>query len=153
VLDIGSGSYPIKQDVFGLDIQISKKPTIHGNALNLPIKTSSIDNITALEIIEHLHKPEQFTIVSEFKRVLKQDGTLIISIPNSTSFMRIPQQMIWFVREHTTQKEYHHNLHTHTHIGLISPNQLLHLLSTFGFRITVAKRLMLYDYYIIAKKS
>ena len=46
----------------------------------LPFKDKTFDLIVASEVIEHLFKPS--IILKEFKRVLKDDGKLIITTPN-----------------------------------------------------------------------
>jgi ubiquinone/menaquinone biosynthesis C-methylase UbiE len=56
-----------------------------GDAMSLPIDDSSIDVVVSLETIEHLHDPKKF--VDEVKRVLKKDGTFIVSTPNDDEFM------------------------------------------------------------------
>lgn len=58
---------------------------INGNALNIPVKDSSVDVVVSLETIEHLHEPELF--VKEVKRVLKKEGIFIVSTPNDDEFM------------------------------------------------------------------
>lgn len=55
---------------------------IKGDILNLPIKNEKIfDVIVCFEAIEHIEKHEQ--LLYEIERVLKDDGFLIISTPNT----------------------------------------------------------------------
>lgn len=154
-LDVGAGSFPIRKETktITLDIQKEKIPDICSSMLSCPIRDNTFDIITALEIFEHFHKGQQEIFLTETKRILKPNGILIIAIPNSSSFMKIPQEIVWFIREHTTQSEYHDNKYTHTHIGLISPKQLINLLIKFDFTIISKKRLMLYDYIVVCKNS
>lgn len=51
-----------------------------GDAINVPITSSSTDVVVSFETIEHIKKPLKF--LSEAKRVLKKSGLLIISTPN-----------------------------------------------------------------------
>lgn len=51
-----------------------------GDAINLPITSSSVDAVVSFETIEHIKKP--LTFLKEAKRVLRQSGLLIISTPN-----------------------------------------------------------------------
>lgn len=46
--------------------------------LGFPDRT--FDVVTSIEVIEHLQKPEQY--VSEIRRVLKDEGVLVLSTPN-----------------------------------------------------------------------
>ncbi len=49
----------------------------------LPFPDGSFDFVTALEVIEHLEKPQR--LLAEAARVLKDDGLLLISTPNRRS--------------------------------------------------------------------
>jgi SAM-dependent methyltransferase len=55
-------------------------PNIIADANNLPIKNNSVDIITSFDMIEHLYDPEKF--LEEARRVLKDDGLLIVATPN-----------------------------------------------------------------------
>ena len=148
-LDIGCSHYRITNESITVDTRPETKPHMISTITNLPLKDDSFDSITALEILEHLHRNQLTQAISEIKRVLKHQGQLVVSIPNSTPFMILPQQLAWFIREHTTQSTYHNNRHTHTHIGLITPNQLIDLLIRYHFTIIDCRRIMLYDYMVV----
>jgi len=148
-LDVGSGEYPFPGSLT-VDVDPIKKPDRVASILDLPFPDMSFDSVTALEVIEHLHRNEQRQAVNELKRVLKRGGRLVVSIPNSSSFMLVPQRLVWWFRERTTQRRYYRNRWTHTHIGLMSPKELLFELKGAGFTIIVAKRVMLYDYIVAA---
>jgi len=47
---------------------------------SLPVESESIDYIICQEGIEHI--PNQLNVLEEFNRVLKKDGTLLITTPN-----------------------------------------------------------------------
>ena len=51
-----------------------------GDAHHLPIGSRSIDLVVSFETIEHLERPGRF--LDECARVLRDDGTLIVSTPN-----------------------------------------------------------------------
>ncbi len=58
---------------------------MQGDARHLPIKGSNIfDLIVCFETLEHI--AEQQTLMGEIKRLLKPDGLLIISTPNSSVY-------------------------------------------------------------------
>lgn len=50
------------------------------DALWLGFPDRTFDVVTSIEVIEHLQKPEQY--VSEIRRVLKDEGVLVLSTPN-----------------------------------------------------------------------
>jgi len=98
VLDIASGEgygtdllASASAKVYGVDIdndavieasQKYKKQNIqflHGSVTSIPLERECIDVIISFETIEHLYEHEE--MMSEFKRVLKKDGILIISTP------------------------------------------------------------------------
>ena len=52
-----------------------------GNGLGLPFDDATFDVITSFETLEHLYERGDF--LAELRRVLKADGTLILSTPNA----------------------------------------------------------------------
>lgn len=58
-----------------------------GNADNIPVQSNSIDVVISFETIEHHDKHEE--MFSEIKRVLKQDGILIMSSPDKKYYSDI----------------------------------------------------------------
>lgn len=53
---------------------------VQGSATNLPFEDACFDVVVSFETIEHLY--EQELMIKEIRRVLKDDGVLIISSPN-----------------------------------------------------------------------
>ncbi len=56
-----------------------------GDLYALPFADGSMDAIVLREVIEHIKRPER--ALREVKRVLKQDGILILTTPNYSSFL------------------------------------------------------------------
>ncbi len=54
-------------------------PTIYGDAHNLSIADSIIDNVALLDVLEHLHTPDK--CIKEIQRVLKPNGALCLQVP------------------------------------------------------------------------
>lgn len=90
----------------------------------LSYKNNSFDIIVCLEVIEHLENP--WFLISEFHRVLRDDGTLIISSPNiSNCLARIYYLFtgkIWLFNEHYTD-----------HINPVSYWEIASILKKSGF--------------------
>lgn len=100
VLDVGCGSgsptkaIALMNRVVGLDIDVKALkecqkispniPLVCGVAEKLPFKDKTFDMICAIELIEHLEKPKVF--LKEAKRILKNNGTLLLTCPNIASF-------------------------------------------------------------------
>ncbi|MBX4190497.1 class I SAM-dependent methyltransferase [Candidatus Saccharibacteria bacterium] len=114
VLDIASGSGYGTQliaryanQVYGVDnsqdaIEYSKSRygadniqyTV-GDATAIPLKDSSVDYVISMETLEHIKDQSKF--LDEIKRVMKQDGVLILSTPNDKVY---PKGNHFHVKEH-----------------------------------------------------
>lgn len=101
ILDIacgeGYGSYALQcagaTHVIGVDVSedachhARKKYNLDvrsGDAVDIPVETSTIELAVSFETIEHLEQPELF--VKELHRVVKPGSTLIISTPNKNVY-------------------------------------------------------------------
>ena len=103
VLDIASGSgYGTKllaekaKYVYGVDVDVDSVEYSNrefagknieflvGDAVKIPLEDNSVDVVVTFETIEHVKKYEIF--LKEIDRVLKKDGLLLISTPNSLEF-------------------------------------------------------------------
>ncbi|MBQ0908414.1 class I SAM-dependent methyltransferase [Flavobacterium sp. F-328] len=108
ILDIASGegygSYILSKkalEVIGVDIDFESVQNakekylkdnlkfIVGNADNIPVESNSIDIVVSFETIEHHDKHEEMFL--EIKRVLKDDGILIMSSPDKKYYSDIPK--------------------------------------------------------------
>lgn len=104
VLDIACGSgygsdYLLEKgracQVFGVDIaeeaiayskeryQNPDLKFLSGSVEKIPLEDRSIDVVVSFETIEHVSADAQLRFLSEIKRVLRLDGKLVISTPNS----------------------------------------------------------------------
>ena len=96
ILDIGCGSgatlktaQPYFKKLFGIDLalylnddikQLVNFSQVDLNFEPLPYTDSSIDLITAFQVVEHLENP--FYVMREIHRTLKKDGFFVMSVPN-----------------------------------------------------------------------
>lgn len=90
ILDVGGGR-PFQKilfkhrdllrdkDYITLDIDPNTKPTIVGDAHNIPFPDSSFDAVIHIYVFEHLHSPRK--AASEILRVLKPGGYMLGIIP------------------------------------------------------------------------
>ncbi len=94
-----------KMDLYGIDFCESAKNAATkvlkesklfvGDLHQLPFKNNTFDFVTCLGVIEHLVHPDKG--VKEIGRILKKDGTAILTIPNSIfASINIKKQMILF---------------------------------------------------------
>ena len=91
VLDIGCSEQKLKKylpsscNYIGLDYPdtadalYKTRPSIYGDAQQLPFTNNTFDTISFLEVLEHLPNPQ--AAVKECYRVLKPKGILIFSMP------------------------------------------------------------------------
>lgn len=90
-------------DIYDKAIEYAKKtyPNINfkiSSADKLPFKDSSFDLILFYETIEHVENPRE--CLREIKRVLKKNGTLILTMDSGNWLFRI----VWFIWENTRGK-------------------------------------------------
>ncbi len=94
VLDVGCGTKPYRDffhmdghSYWGVDFPASFEncfragamPDIFANCLQLPFKSGSFDAAVCTQVLEHVKQPQ--TLLDEIGRILKPDGTLLLSAP------------------------------------------------------------------------
>jgi len=111
ILDVGCGpmfiSYALvnkwKSEYIGVDIMNADRLKMYRNVMNsigvkrlhvvrasaefLPFRRRIFDLILALDVLEHLNKPRK--AVAEIHRVVKDDGTVAVSLPLENLFQRL----------------------------------------------------------------
>jgi len=111
VLDIGCGSgvqlmslnINSPKIIIGTDISldaltyaknknIASSEFVQCNAQHLPFKSQTIDKIICAEVIEHLNEPE--LMIGETQRILKNNGSIVITTPNEISIWGI-YEFLW----------------------------------------------------------
>lgn len=84
VLDVGCGRSPY-QELFpdstyiGLDLSTRFDPPVVAKGQRLPIRSDSIDFVFCSEVIEHVF--EFRDVIQEIRRVLRDDGKLLLTAP------------------------------------------------------------------------
>jgi ubiquinone/menaquinone biosynthesis C-methylase UbiE len=94
---------------------------IRCNAEYLPFKTNTINKIICAELIEHLQNPVD--MINESKRVLKDNGSMIITTPNENS--------IWGIYEFLWDKFGRGRNYGETHLRFFSIKDLNNYFSSF----------------------
>lgn len=84
ILDIGSKNrrydYLLRTKPLAIDIvENIKKEVKYGDVNKLNFEDGSFDSILCIEVLEYLTMPRE--AISEIHRVLKKEGTLILSVP------------------------------------------------------------------------
>src|ERR1700688_1398399 len=81
-------------ELFRLDGVEIKRGDLAGT---LPYTSQSFDYITSLDGLEHIDSPPQ--AFREYRRLLKPDGHLVISVPN---IMNVEERLKWLLVGHTS---------------------------------------------------
>jgi SAM-dependent methyltransferase len=77
-VDVDAEAVEHAQKRYGLEFR-------QGDVTKLPFDDSSFDLVVSFETIEHVKEGER--VISEFRRVLTDDGLLVISTPNKTEYL------------------------------------------------------------------
>lgn len=146
ILDIGCGNGEFlsrisntKFEKFGIEINAEGYELCKGKNLkvfnkelkDLKFQDNFFDVVTLWHVIEHLENP--IDTIKSVKRVLKEDGILVIAVPNTDSLGFKYGQNFWF------------HLDSPRHLMLFNKKSLKYLLNNAGFRIILKKNLF-YDY-------
>lgn len=97
---------------------------IRTDACELPFENNKFGTIFSLEMLEHLEFPE--IAVAEMKRCLKNNGNLIIIVPNDSLLFKI----IWFCWLKSKGKVWEH-----AHLAHFNKKRILKLLEEQSFAI------------------
>lgn len=86
-IDVSEYSTKYGREIRGLNI-------ITGDLLEAKFPSNHFEIITMLEVIEHLSEPMKY--LEEIKRILSNDGTLIVSTPNVDYFLAKLRREKWW---------------------------------------------------------
>ena len=90
ILDVGCGSKPYRElftysEYIGIDIEnpghdhSAEEIDIFYDGKNLPFPNSRFDNVLCNQVLEHVFEPSGF--LTEINRVLKENGSLLMTVP------------------------------------------------------------------------
>jgi predicted SAM-dependent methyltransferase len=79
-LDIGCKN--VRLGAVNVDLDPVVRPDLVADVLHLPFRNESFSLVYFADVIEHLPSGEENTALSEIFRVLRKNGTLILTTPN-----------------------------------------------------------------------
>ena len=111
---------------------------VKGNILSLPFKDASFDKIICSEVLEHV--PNDLQGIRELVRVLKDDGTLALSVPSY-----LPETICWKL-----SRDYHNK--PGGHIRIYKAGEVISKLQQSNLRIyAVRHKHALHSFYWISR--
>lgn len=114
ILDCGCGEGILVEefkskgyDIEGIDKNYESDFVKAGDITNMEYPDNQFDVVLLLDVLEHLPYNEQYSALKEIKRVLKNQGTLILSMPNIAN-MSARLKLLILGELSRTDKDYNH---------------------------------------------
>lgn len=90
VLNLGSGKMNVPNETYPpeqwreirVDFDPEVKPDIEADLRHLPFPDDYADSVWASHVLEHFTELEANTILEEWRRVLKPNGSIVVVVPN-----------------------------------------------------------------------
>lgn len=156
ILDVpsGEGALALRLKNLGFDVfcadlypQIFKLEGVENRQANLdeklPYSDKSFDYIVCIEGLEHIENPAN--AIREFSRLLKENGTLVVSVPN---IMNIEERLKWLFSGYTSHfkplsnqalaqisKDFGGMEEIALHVNPIGYSEIRYLLEKYGFQL------------------
>ena len=93
ILDLGCGEGVLVEkfrkkgyNIVGMDLNYDSEHVIKGNIMDTKLNSSSFDVVLCLDVLEHLNFEEQELAIKEANRVIKPNGTFLLTLPNLAHF-------------------------------------------------------------------
>ena len=142
-LNLGCGDQETPEFIYGLDLSrkgesssggqkfAEATPDTTANASDLPVSEKSVDVIMVPHLLEHIVDP--LNALEEWKRVLKDDGMILMTMPNHDY---LPTMLI-----------------DYTHVHAYTPKSATKLLEINGFEVVEVVKNISSNFAIAAKKG
>lgn len=105
LLDVNPEAIKIAKEIFS--IKNIKANFIIGNMFEMEIKDKKFDIVFNSGVIEHFSKKDRIKALAEYKRILKDDGIIILAFPNHYSIpYRFAYLLAIFLNKWPFPKEY-----------------------------------------------
>jgi SAM-dependent methyltransferase len=99
---LGHGWQPMALEFAPTAAQIARErgiDVVRGDARELPVRTGSMDLVTAFDILEHIE--EDYLATAEITRVLRPGGTALIAVPADMALWSAHDTAVGHVRRYT----------------------------------------------------
>lgn len=146
LLDVGCGTGVIMhfikgrvKKIYGIDVSKEdlQKAKMKGilttyvnfDRMKFPFETNFFDTVTCLDVIEHVLDPQM--LLKEIHRVLRKDGTLILSTPNIRFSNHIYDLVVKGIFPKTSLDQ---SLYDGGHVHFFTYKDMINLLQNAGFK-------------------
>lgn len=85
-LNIACGDAPMAEAV---NVDFQATGDVVADVAHLPIRTGSVDDAHALDILEHIPHQRTHDVLAEWRRVLRPGGRLTVRVPNMGRLARL----------------------------------------------------------------
>lgn len=104
--NIGCGKASFVNKI-NVDVLKNKKtdPDILADVRCLPFRDDVFDEIVFTEVLEHTPKGSELQAMMQIERVLKQDGTLVFSVPNQKFISKMIDPIFFTGHRHYSRQE------------------------------------------------
>ena len=134
VLDVGAGEGVLVDryrargcNITGVDAHYRSAHVKKASLASLPFEDGAFDAVLCLDVLEHLNLLEQAPALRQLRRILTDDGALLLSVPNLAHLHSRVRFMLAGVLSRTSALE--------RHPGDRPVAEYLELLSQAGFRV------------------
>lgn len=119
-VDISATQIQYANKIYGSD----SKKFFHCMATSLPFADEIFDVVTIIEVLEHLPNETTGAILREVRRVLKNNGTIIITTPNYNSYWPLLEKVVNLLGDVQYDEQ---------HITHFNPTSLKNVVKLAGF--------------------
>lgn len=102
--DIGAGGAKYKEIILkkassyvAFDVVEGKNIDVVGDILNMPFRDESFDTVISTQVMEHVEKP--WIMVRELKRILRVNGSCLLTVPFLISYHPDPTDFFRYTKE------------------------------------------------------
>jgi SAM-dependent methyltransferase len=137
LLDIGCGPNELVRrhgNGVGVDVHRWGRPDLLCDTMRLPFREASFDTVTLVASLNHIPDPQRHGVLSEAKRVLRDDGQLLVTMIDPL----IGKATHW-LRRGVDPDQQDRGIHHDEDLGLWG-SDVRRLLSEAGFAVTWQRR-------------
>lgn len=82
---------------------VKKVDFLQGEASKTPLKSKTADIVCLFDVIEHIPRGSEVKVLNEVRRILKNNGTLLLSTPNNNFISNLLDPAWYFGHRHYSQ--------------------------------------------------